>query len=244
MSKSEKQYSNNPNFEYHINDLDAMSVAINYNNWILDKIGKYLGQSILECGAGSGTFAKSLLNRFDTNFVALEPSQNAFSQLKTNLADFRKVELIPSFFDQVATKLQNKIDTIIYNNVLEHIEDDYLEINLAYKTLQKGGHIVTFSPALPILYSDYDNSIGHFRRYTLKNMSDKINNAGFNVVEAYYFDFFGFFLWYLKYKVLRNTSLSSGSLSIYDKLVIPILRKIEPSKIIPFGKNVVVIGKK
>lgn len=244
MSKSQKQFSNNSQFEYELKDLDAMSVAINYNNWILDKIGKYIGKDTIECGAGSGSFAKSILTRYQTNFIALEPSKNVYSYLKDNLSKFPNVKTLPNFFKEIADNFSDDIDGVIYNNVLEHIENDQEEIDLVYKTLKKDGHIITFSPAMPVLYSNYDNSIGHFRRYTLKEMVIKVKNSGFEIVDAYYFDFVGSFLWYLKYKILKSSGLGSSSLSMYDSLVIPILRKIEPSKVLPFGKNIVVVGKK
>jgi hypothetical protein len=244
MSKSQKQFSNNSEFEYELKDLDAMSVANNYNNWILDKIGKYIGSDTIECGAGSGSFAKSILGRYQTNFTALEPSKNVYGYLEDNLSEFPNTKTLPNFFEEVVDIFSNNVDGVIYNNVLEHIENDQKEIDLVYKTLKKGGHIITFSPAMPILYSNYDNSIGHFRRYTLKEMVTKITKSGFNVVDAYYFDFVGSFLWCLKYKILKSSALSSSSLSVYDSFIIPILRKFEPSKILPFGKNIVVVGRK
>jgi len=214
----------------------------------LDKIGKYIGKDTIECGAGSGSFAKSILTKYKTNYTGLEPSKNVHKHLEANLTEFSNTEFLtkslPNFFEEVQSSFENQIDTIIYNNVLEHIKDDQKELNLAYKTLKKAGHILTFSPAMQVLYSDYDNSIGHFRRYVLEEMINKVKQSGFEVVEAHYFDFVGSFLWYLKYKILKSSGLTSNSLSVYDKFVIPILRKIEPSKILPFGKNIVVIGKK
>ncbi|MEI6728918.1 MAG: class I SAM-dependent methyltransferase [bacterium] len=245
MTKNkQKQFSSSADFEYELSDLDAMSMATNYNNWILDKIGKYVGDNTIECGAGSGSFAKSILARYKTNFIALEPSKSAFEKLKKDFSGLNNVTCLPNFLSQIANQITNKIDGVIYNNVLEHVENDQQEIDLAYKSLKVGGYIITFSPALPILYSNYDNTIGHFRRYTLKEMVIKIKKAGFNVVDSYYFDFLGTFLWFIKYKILKDSNLSSSSVSIYDKLLIPVLRKLEPSKLLPFGKNIVVIGKK
>ena len=50
-------------------------------------------------------------------------------------------------------------------NVLEHIEDDKEELNIAVSKLNQGGHLIILVPAHNELYSKFDKEIGHFRRY-------------------------------------------------------------------------------
>jgi len=59
-----------------------------------------------------------------------------------------------------------RFDTILYVDVLEHIEKDYAEVALSARRLKPGGHLIALSPAHCWLYSPFDQAIGHFRRYT------------------------------------------------------------------------------
>ena len=56
-------------------------------------------------------------------------------------------------------------DCILYIDVLEHIEDDRAQIDAAARLVRGGGHVVILSPAHHWLFSEFDKSIGHFRRY-------------------------------------------------------------------------------
>ncbi len=67
-------------------------------------------------------------------------------------------------------KQDEKFDTIIYIDVLEHIQDDKKEIQKAMDLLAPGGHLIILSPAFNLLYSPFDKAIGHYRRYQKKNL--------------------------------------------------------------------------
>jgi len=137
-----------------------------------------------------------------------------------------------------------QIDTVFYVNVMEHIEDDQAELQHVFDLLKPGGHVLTFSPAMPWLYGRFDRRIGHFRRYELRDMKEKMRLAGYEVVKSHYVDLPGMFLWWLMFHVFKFTRLSRRSVRWYDKIVIPVLRRLDPSRILPWGKNIVVVGKK
>jgi hypothetical protein len=52
--------SNNVN-HYFGKDLEAMSFANNYHRWILSEFLPYLGSSVAEVGAGTGSFSSLIL---------------------------------------------------------------------------------------------------------------------------------------------------------------------------------------
>ena len=59
-------------------------------------------------------------------------------------------------------ELSNEIyDTILYLDVLEHIEDHEKEILKAFGSLKKNGYLVINVPAFQFLYSDFDKHVGH-----------------------------------------------------------------------------------
>jgi hypothetical protein len=60
--------------DYQGRDLEAMSAAVNYHQWILDEIQPFLGDSVAEVGAGIGSVSEMLLRRGVGKLAAFEPS--------------------------------------------------------------------------------------------------------------------------------------------------------------------------
>ena len=54
-------YSHNYSFVYEGKDLESMSFAQNYHNWIYENIATELGNKIAEIGSGVGNFTEFLL---------------------------------------------------------------------------------------------------------------------------------------------------------------------------------------
>ena len=87
-------------------------------------------------------------------------------------------------------------DTIIYLNVLEHIEKDKEEIILASKKLNENGHLVILVPAHQKLYSKFDKAIGHVKRYDINFFKEnKFENL--EIRSLIFLDFFGYMLYFL-----------------------------------------------
>jgi len=241
-------FSGDQNFEYEGSDLDSMSLANNYNNWILDCFDKYIGNTLLEVGAGTGSLSKLILERYKKDTYLLEPSANLFTKLQSNFRDisnFSNQNILKGTLQENQEFFRNKdVDSIFYMNVLEHIKDDVAELKLSYDLLNADGHILTFSPALPQLYGEVDKQVGHYRRYYLNQMKSKMTEVGFKVVDSYYFDFVGMLLWWGKFKLLKSKNQDAGNVKFFDSILVPILKKLEYHKLLPIGKNIVVIGKK
>ena len=62
-------------------------------------------------------------------------------------------------------------DSIVYINVLEHVEDDQTELRMAHSVLASGGRLLVFVPAHEWLMSRFDRKLGHFRRYTRESLT-------------------------------------------------------------------------
>jgi 2-polyprenyl-3-methyl-5-hydroxy-6-metoxy-1,4-benzoquinol methylase len=229
-------------------DLEAMDFAVNYHKWILDEFRPFLGKRVVEVGAGTGSFSELLLQENIDSLSLVEPSE-MFGSLTAKVSQIKnqtKVDFYQSIFSEVASEIfdKQKPDSIIYVNVLEHIEDDASELEFIYKTLGKGGRCFIFVPALMSLYGEFDRKIGHFRRYTKREVKEKCQAAGFKVLKSKYFDFAGMLPWFVKYKLLKSDSLDSGAVTMYDKMAIPFVRQMEKFVNVPLGKNVLMVAEK
>ena len=229
-------------------DLEAMSFAVNYHRWILEEFRPYVGDHVVEVGAGTGNFSKLLLGESPRTLALVEPSA-MFEHLQRNISAIdteTELTLYNSIFRNVSAEIAGKRrpDTIIYINVLEHIENDAEELRAIYQTLAAGGRCLMFVPALQSLYGDFDREVGHFRRYGKKALEEKCRSAGFNVERSRYFDFVGILPWFIKYRILKSNALSAKSVDAYDKVAVPFVRKFEAILPTPIGKNILAVLKR
>lgn len=226
--------------DYPGKDLEAMSFAVNYHEWILDEFSPYIGKKVAEVGAGCGNFTRMLLQTSMERLLAYEPSSQMFPLLSSIVKKEARVDAINDFF---GVEAERDFDSILYVNVLEHVEDDRAELALIHNKLNAGGHALIFVPALPALLSDFDRSIGHFRRYQKKELTKEISNAGFSITKIKYFDIAGILPWYINFVLLKKR-LGGNSVALYDRIAVPLMRKIEKRFSPPIGKNLLVIAKK
>ncbi len=227
--------------QYPGKELEAMSFALTYHKWILKEFEPFLGKTIAEVGAGNGSVSKLLLEKSINSLFAFEPSQNIYPLLEKELRHEKRATVINDFFSPKYA--QYSFDSIIYINVLEHIEDDKTELTNVLQTLKPNGHLLLFVPALEWLYSNLDSQIGHFRRYKKRELTKLVSEVGFNIVKARYFDMAGIIPWYINFVLLKNY-INVGNVSLYDKLVVPIMKLIENTVAPPIGKNILLIGRK
>ena len=221
-------------------DLEAMCVAKNYNEWIFAEFSRYIRGNVAEVGAGSGNFSKRLLQSNLEKLYAFEPSNDMFPLLEASTRGDKKVEAIHGFFD--VEQGRETFDTILYINVLEHVEDDVAEMKKVRKSLGPGGHLLVFVPALPFLYSNFDEQIGHFRRYTKTSLVSVVEQAGLTIEKVRYFDCLGILPWYVHFTLLKNT-MTANNVSLYDKYAIPVNRFCEKLLTPPIGKNLLLVAK-
>jgi hypothetical protein len=173
--------------------------------------------------------------------LAFEPSTNLFGCLANELSGQPRARAINACFDPSYTP--EGVESVVYLNVLEHIEDHDGELVKAHKALLHGGHLLVFVPAFMWLYSEFDRRVGHVQRYTKRGLVNLVGSAGFSVVKAHYFDVVGIMPWYLNF-VLRKAEPRTASVAMYDKLVVPPMRLLEAIISPPIGKNVLLVARK
>ena len=132
----------------------------------------------------------------------------------------------------------------MYMDVLEHIEDDKKEVNKALKHLNLGGNLIFFVPAYQFLYSDFDKSIGHIKRYNKQFFLSFKENENISIVELKYFDSIGFFFAVLNKLFNKNKKETIGlGVKIWDKLMF-LSRIMDLIFLNKFGKSLFCIMKK
>lgn len=230
-------------------DLEAMAFADKYHRWILEIFKPYLGARLVEVGAGSGSFSEILLELPLESLSLVEPSNEMYALLEKRVGSLQtstRISTYNSVFRNVAEEIKSdqQPDSIIYVNVLEHIADDEAELAMINRTLGEGGRAFIFVPALRWLYGKFDESIGHFRRYTKSELEEKCRRAGFKIIVSRYFDAMGVAPWWLKYHLFRSSTMEPRAVHLYDKHIVPVARIVETFVKLPLGKNILLIAEK
>jgi len=231
---------------YDGRDLESMVFAVNYRRWIFDTLLPFLGNRLVEVGAGSGTFSSMLWRTSPEKLLLVEPSVDMYRKLSERFQMESSIHLFNATFREVAGHIreQHAPNSIVYLNVLEHVEDDLAELHTINKTLTSGGRTLIFVPALQFLMGPFDRAIGHFRRYSKKDLEHKCERAGFRVIFSRYFDVAGVVPWWIKYKLLQSNDLGGSAVRFYDSLCVPVTRGMESLIAPPIGKNLVVVAEK
>lgn len=154
---------------------------------IFSLVKKYIPDNlnkILDIGCGTGLNSELLKNK-GREVVGLEISEEAI-RYAAKRAPWLKV--IRGSFPEI--NLSEKFDLITLFDVLEHIDDDNSALLAVKELLSKNGHAIITVPAFRYLWSGHDELAHHKRRYTSKELGEKIENAGLEVVKISYFNFF------------------------------------------------------
>jgi Methyltransferase domain len=237
-------------FDYPGRELEAMDCAANYHRWILEIFEPFLGDHLVEVGAGLGSFSQLILASHRCQSLSLvEPSNRMYESLVANaqrLSTATRIDTYHGTFPECAPLIKSKQapDSIIYVNVLEHIADDKLELESIRETLSSSGHVFLFVPAFAWLFGAFDERVGHLRRYTKHDVEEKLKNAGFKISLSRYFDFPGIGPWWVKYCLLKSATMEPAGVRLYDRFIVPAARRLESIISPPLGKNVIAIAQK
>ena len=231
-------------FTYVGDELDLFAAATNWKSYFRRRLLPYLGRSVLEVGAGFGGTTRLLCQGDFDRWVCLEPD----AALAGRLADaVRRGELPACCRPEVGTIAQipegPDFDTVLYMDVLEHIEDDAGEVARAAKRLRPGGHVIALSPAHQWLFTPFDEAIGHFRRYTRKTFG-ALKSPDLDVVRLDYLDSVGMLASLGNRLVLNRSMPNPKQISAWDKLMVPVSKVVDPILGYSLGKSVFAVWRK
>jgi SAM-dependent methyltransferase len=227
--------------DYVGSELEVFARATNWKRYIGRKLAPYIRGRVLEVGAGIGSNIPRLSSPGVTEWLALEPDAKLAEQIRGGVQRGQlpaHCQVMVGTLDAVPA--QEQFDTILYIDVIEHIEDDRGEIIRAARLLSPGGRLIVLAPAHQFLYSPFDRSIGHFRRYNLARLR-KLTPAGCRVAHAFMLDSAGFFASLVNRLVLRTAMPSPRQIAAWDRAVVPVSRLVDPVMRYRFGKTAIIV---
>jgi SAM-dependent methyltransferase len=219
-------------------ELTLFSAAQNWKRYWAATVSKYLQGAVLEVGAGIGSNSTYLLTERVVNLTLLEPDEELFSTLGEGVYPERVTCMKGGLSD-----VDEIFDSIVYIDVLEHIEDDDLETSRAYDHLRSGGNLIVLSPAWQFLFSPFDQAVGHYRRYSRVSLRGKVDPR-LQTVSEIYLDSIGLFASLGNRLFLRRSSPTRKQIEMWDRVMVRVSTFIDPLLFHSVGKTVVGVYRK
>jgi SAM-dependent methyltransferase len=182
-------------------------------------------------GAGIGQLTEALLqNPGIAQLLSIEPHPVFFSQLQKKFPGHTVMN--GTIYD---LRDEDHWDAVVSINVLEHIRDDETELkNYHDRLLKNNGTLCLFVPARPEIYAPIDKDFGHFRRYTRRELREKLERAGFQIQQLHYYNIAGYLAWWLNFCLLRRRHFNAGSVRFFDRFIFPPVHGFESRVCRPF----------
>ncbi|SRR5258705_4637179 len=229
-----------------LHTLEVIAKADRFNKWMYDQFKHQLKGEVLEIGSGIGNISQLVIEEghsitlSDYNEEYCESLRKKFSQYN-NVRGVISIDLLDPHFQNKYSVYKEKFDSIFLLNVIEHIEEDEPAVKNCNYLLKPGGHLILLAPAYSWLYCTFDKQLGHYRRYSLKQLKDLMKKEGFSILSGNYFNFTGIAGWFLFGKIMNKKMLSNGEMSAFNKIV-PLAKVIDKLMGKKTGLSIIVTG--
>jgi SAM-dependent methyltransferase len=213
-------------------DLESLANLRRLGDWMFDQFADAVRGSVVEVGAGIGTFTERILTANISDVLLIEPDLRGADILDARFGGDPRVRIARETLPEAPTLAAalSTFDFALCQNVLEHVEDDAAAVAAMAGALKPGGRLGLLVPAHPRLYGSLDRAFGHYRRYDRQRLRQIVEQAGLHVRALYSFNLLGVLGWWAKSRAGAD-SLGEGSLAVYETLVRmwrPVEERIRP----------------
>ena len=232
------------NLRYPGGELELFAGATNWKSYIGGLLSPYLGETVLDVGAGIGGHVPFLCGSGVKEWVCLEPDERLASEI------VRRIEGgdLPAFCRVVTGTIEALVgcgafSTILYLDVLEHIAEDRVEMEKAAGRVADGGCLIVLAPAHQFLFSPFDAAIGHYRRYTAAALR-AVTPPRCRLEVCRMLDSAGFFASLANRLLLRSARPTPAQIRFWDRALVPISQRLDPCLGYRFGKSILALWRR
>jgi hypothetical protein len=179
-----------------------------------------------------------------THWTCLEPDPELAARLRARrAADPLPVSTAVHVGATADLPATARFDTVVYIDVIEHIEDDAAEVAKGFALLRPGGRLVVLSPAHQWLFTPFDAAIGHHRRYTRRSLA-ALRPGGMAPEQVYYLDSVGLAASLGNRLVLAQKQPTPAQIHVWDRWMVPLSRIVDRLTFGWVGKSAVGVWRK
>jgi glycosyltransferase involved in cell wall biosynthesis len=200
--------------------LNNLTGTPQYLSWLARKVRPYVGDAVLEVGAGIGNLSGRLMGR-RTLYVAAEKDPLHLHALRNRF--LRTPNVVVQCMNPEAPEdlagMENCFNTVLCLNVLEYVEDPGAVVSQLRTTLKPDGRLVILVPHGTGLFGSLDRRLGHKRRFSLRDARSLLESQGLTVEKVNDFNKAGTLPWWAYSKLFGSKSINKPVLKIFDKTV-------------------------
>lgn len=231
-------------FEYAGGELELFAHALRWKAYWARRMAPFVRGDVLEVGAGMGTNTARLVSLTAGTWTCLEPDARLCALAVEAHASLQSKARIAHRQGTLAELgAHESFDTIVYLDVLEHIEDDRAELALAAAHLRPGGRVLVLAPAHQRLYSPFDRAVGHFRRYARESLG-ALTPASLELERLEYLDSVGMLASFANRALLRQQVPTLAQIRTWDRLMVPISALLDPLLARRIGKSILAVWRR
>jgi SAM-dependent methyltransferase len=227
--------------DYVGDELSLFADAHRWKAYWSQRLSPWVRGRVLDVGAGLGATARLFADRSASGYVALEPDRELAASMREAA---RAGGFPPGFEVRVGTTAElgadERFDTILYIDVLEHIAGDREELARAARLLSPDGRILVLSPAHAFLFSPFDAAIGHERRYDRASLRAAVP-PGLAVERLQYLDSVGMLASLANRLLLRASMPTAAQIRLWDRGMVPVSRLLDPLTGHRLGKTIIAV---
>lgn len=206
--------------------LGRLNRAPRFTRWMAEVIRPFMGDRVLEIGAGIGNMSLNLMPRSTYWATDINPHYLDYLVSLQATRPYMQVAHMDAQIGETYPAGQS-FDTVVCLNVIEHLEDDFGALRNLWTVLEEGGRAIVLVPQGPNLYGALDEVLGHCRRYTEAQFIELSQRAGFHVEQVLKFNRAGVIGWWLNGKILRRRKFGLAQIRVLN-LVTPLFRILDP----------------
>ncbi len=226
-------------YSYQGSELDLFQHAVNWKRYYARRLQPHITGDVLEVGAGIGATSRFLCGGDVRTWTCLEPDPALAARLRAALES--EPLPVPGTVRQgtlADLPLDARFDTILYVDVLEHIEDDREELRQSAERLRRRGRLIVLAPAHGWLFSRFDRAIGHYRRYSAAMLAD-ITPPPLHLTSAFYLDSAGMLASLANRILLRESHPTLAQIRFWDSTLVRLSHVLDPCSGYRIGKTVI-----
>jgi glycosyltransferase involved in cell wall biosynthesis len=212
--------------QYGSNILADLQSARRFNKWLGDTLRPYLGDRVLEIGAGIGSLTSQFIPR--DLYVASDINPDYLDYLRSYSIGkpYLRVLEVDATNPQDFQQLEGQFDSALMINVLEHLPEEQPALANIHSALMDGGRAIILVPRSQALYGSLDKALLHRERYSVQKLRETMEKAHFTVEKIFDFNRSSLPGWIINGRLLQRKRFSKLQIKALEFLM-PFIRRAD-----------------
>ena len=212
--------------EYGSRLISELEKARRFTLWLGDTIRPFIGDSVLEVGAGVASITNQFIPRDLYIVTESNPHYLRFLQSYALGKPYVRVAEFDPAREESYRAMGQRFDTVLLLNVLDTLPDPEATLGWVWNCLRPGGRIIIQVPQGQNRFGSLDEERGRKKRFAADELTFMLSRSGFRSPALFDFNRLSVPGWLLNSKVFKRRRYSRTQLKFMNT-ILPLFRHIE-----------------